>query len=91
MNNTSLQPGDDLLERFGAMLREVTYDVPDTLAPESRLREDLGLDSVAQMELISVVDETLGLQVDLEDVIDLRTVGDVLAVIERQLRRIAEA
>ena len=81
----------ELLDQLASMIGEVVTDVPETITADSRLREDLGFDSVAQMELISVVDEQLGLDVDLEDVMNLVTVGDVVDVIHRTLGRSAEA
>lgn len=81
----------ELLLQLTSMIGEVVSDVPDSITADSRLREDLGFDSVAQMELISVVDEQLGLDVDLEDVMHLVTVGDVVDVIHRTLGRGAEA
>jgi acyl carrier protein len=81
----------ELLVQLTSMIGEVVSDVPDSITADSRLREDLGFDSVAQMELISVVDEQLGLDVDLEDVMHLVTVGDVVDVIHRTLGRGAEA
>lgn len=81
----------ELLVQLTSMIGEVVSDVPESITADSRLREDLGFDSVAQMELISVVDEQLGLDVDLEDVMHLVTVGDVVDVIHRTLGRGAEA
>lgn len=81
----------ELLDQLASMIGEVVTDVPETITADSRLREDLGFDSVAQMELISVVDEQLGLDVDLEDVMNLVTVGDVVDVIHRTMGRGAEA
>ncbi len=81
--NPSTDTKDDLLTQVEAFISEVTPDLPADFGLESRLREDIGLDSVSQMELISVVDESLGLEVDIEEVLGLATVADVIGVIER--------
>ncbi len=82
-------PGDDVLATVSEMLHEVATDHP-TITLETRLLEDLGLDSVAQMELLSMIDETLGLEVEMEDVVGLETVGQVVDVVKRYLKN-AEA
>lgn len=55
--------------------------------PTDRLREDLGLDSLHSMELLSDVTERYGLDVELEEVEHVRTVGDLVAFLDRAVRR----
>lgn len=52
---------------------------------EARLREDLALDSVASMELLSMLDESLGLELEMEDVLGIDTVGGVVALAAARL------
>ncbi len=80
---TQPQTGDDILTRISAMVREVSAKPPEKVTHEMRLLEDLGFDSVAQMELLSMLDESLGLEIEMEDAMDLQTIGDVVAVVER--------
>jgi acyl carrier protein len=51
---------------------------PDQILPEQRLREDLGMDSVGSMELLSMLAEELDLDVGVEDITDVHTVGDTI-------------
>ncbi len=46
------------------------------------LRDDLGLDSVKSMELLSRVSEKFEIDVELEDVFELETVGDIVRFLE---------
>jgi len=50
---------------------------------ELRLQEDLGLDSLALLEILSVAEDALGLSLDSDDLRSLRTLGDMLASIGR--------
>lgn len=50
----------------------------DQVKDEDRLREDLGLDSLQSMELLSRVSDKYELDLDVEDVMDVETVGDVV-------------
>lgn len=50
---------------------------------KARLREDLGLDSLAQLEIASLVEDALGLRLADEDLRSVRTVGDLLALVGR--------
>ena len=45
---------------------------------EGRLREDLGLDSLQSMELLSRISDQYELDLDVEDVMDVSTVNDVV-------------
>ena len=45
---------------------------------EDRLREDLGLDSLQSMELLSRISDLYELDLEVEDVMDVETVEDVV-------------
>ena len=48
------------------------------IKPTDRLREDLGLDSLQSMELLSRISDKYELNLEVEDVMDVKTVGDVV-------------
>lgn len=52
---------------------------PETIANDDRLREDLGLDSLQSMELLSRISDRYELDLDVEDVMDVESVGDVVS------------
>ncbi|MFM8552926.1 MAG: acyl carrier protein [Nitrospiraceae bacterium] len=56
-----------------------------TIAPGQSLREDLGLDSMATIELLFRIEEAFDLQIPDGDLHKLVTVGDVTAYVERRL------
>ncbi len=51
-----------------------------------RLQEDLGLDSLALLEIFSVTEDALGFNLDADGLRSLRTLGDMLASIGRLSR-----
>lgn len=55
---------------------------PATITPESRLLEDLKADSANVMMLIMDLESELGLTVEDDALMRLRTVGDIVAYIE---------
>ena len=55
------------------------------LRPEQRLVEDLGLDSVGLLSLAVAVEDHFRICLDAEDEAEIRTVGDLLRVLERKL------
>ncbi|MBB4895512.1 acyl carrier protein [Streptomyces olivoverticillatus] len=67
---------DFLVDRLGLLPEEVT--------PQARLKEDLGLDSLDMVELVTIVESRLGLSVDDEAAESLRSLGDVVSYIEAQ-------
>ena len=54
----------------------------DALTPETDLEEDLGADSLDAVELIVTFEEEMGFSVPDDDVLALRTVGDIAEYIE---------
>jgi len=58
-------------------------DVPSIRANQ-RLREDLGLDSLQSLELLSSIGEALKIDLDVEEAMSIRTVDDACAFVARQ-------
>ncbi len=50
-----------------------------------RLREDLGMDSVSSMELLSMLAEDLDLDIEMEEAVEVTTVGGVIEMAQRHL------
>jgi acyl carrier protein len=64
----------NLEERVVKMISQLCAVRPGEIRLEDRLREDLGLDSVASMELISMLAEELDVEVELEEAMAVATV-----------------
>jgi len=63
-----------LVEILGISVAEIT--------DAAEIIDDLGADSLDQVELVLVLEEYLQQEVDDEAVLNLRTVGDIVAFIE---------
>ena len=62
-------------------------DVPmdELVEPASRLRDDLGADSLDVVELVLAVEEAFGFEIDGDDSEAFETVADVIACVERHV------
>lgn len=63
---------------------------PSKVTGSSRLREDLGMDSLGSLELLSTISETLRVDLEMEDAMGLVTVDDACAFVD-QHRQAGEA
>ena len=53
-----------------------------SITPTHHLREDLGLDSMAVIEMLYRIEEVFNLQIPDQDLVGLTTVGQVIAYVE---------
>jgi len=72
---------------IGGALSEIArgLGLQGELRPEQLLVEDLGLDSVGLLSLAVAVEDHFRICLDAEDEAEIRTVGDLLRVLERKL------
>ncbi len=57
-----------------------------TIKPESEIIKDLGADSLDIVEMLMSLEEQFGIEVSEEEAVNLRTVGDIVAVIEAKAK-----
>ena len=67
-----------------ALAQHLKRDV-SRIHPKDRLREDLGLDSLAMIELLFKIEEHFDLEIPNEDLSRVTTVADVTAYVEEKL------
>jgi acyl carrier protein len=73
----------DLQQEVLAVLGE-RFDVdPAVVTAESRLREDLDLDSIDLFDIMGLIEQRTGVGVELSDFMQAKTFGDFIAVLER--------
>ncbi len=70
-------------ERIIALIADLTGIRPAEIKPRDRLREDLGMDSVTSMELLSLLAEELDLDIPVEEAVAVTTVEATLAMARR--------
>ena len=73
-------------ERIQISLAEYLKRDRQTITPAYSLRDDLGLDSMATIELLFRIEEAFEIQIPDEDLHKLATVGDVIAYVEQKVR-----
>ena len=71
-----------MFEKVCALIADQLKIDPKTIKPESRLLEDLNADSANIMMLIMDVESELGIIVDDDALMRLKTVGDVVKYLE---------
>jgi acyl carrier protein len=80
---TTAQPTREMV--ILRILSDLTAIPPEEILPEHHLTVDLGMDSVASMELIGMLDETFGIEIELEEAMEIETVAAVLELAEKRL------
>jgi acyl carrier protein len=76
---------DEVLDRIRATLVEL-FDLPaEKIIPQARLFQDLEIDSIDVVDLMDHVRRHTGRKVSAEDFRSVRTVGDLVAVMQRLL------
>ena len=69
---------DVIVETVGCEAAAVT--------PEARLKEDLGADSLAAMELIMALEEKLDIEIDDAELDQFKTVNDLVSYLETKVQ-----
>lgn len=67
------------------ILSDLTNIPSSEIKPGDRLREDLGLDSVGSMELLSMLAETFDIDVEMEEAAAVSDVAGLMALAQRHL------
>lgn len=75
-----------IASRIHAALADYLKKDAGAIQAHHALRDDLGLDSMATIEMLYRIEETFDLQIPDEDLQKFRTVGDVTAYVEGRLK-----
>jgi acyl carrier protein len=74
---------DAILNQIQEALAELFEIDPARVTPDANLNSDLAIDSIDAVDLIDRISRLIGKKVSGEDFRSVRTVGDLIAVIER--------
>ncbi len=69
------------------MVAEISETDIATIRENQRLREDLGLDSLQSLELLSRIGEELDVELDVEEAMSIRTVRDACVFVQNQCEK----
>jgi len=81
VNNDQAKRRDLIISLVAEILE---LDDPTSIKPTDRLREDLGMDSLGSLELLSTISEELKLDLEMEDAMGISTIEDACAFVEQQ-------
>ena len=72
-----------MFDQIKEMILQYVEAKPEDITPEARFIEDLHFNSYDFMSLLGELEETLGVTVDEQEVMELHTVGDAVAYLEK--------
>lgn len=76
----------DILEQVRSQIVELSEVDPAAIHPEATLTDDLALDSIDAIDLAVKMQDITGRRVSEASLRKLRTVGDIVNLVERMLR-----
>ncbi len=86
----SLMTRDEIAQDVCQALAEMFELDPEGLTMEMRVVEDLDLDSIDAIDMAARVQKIAGKRLSEEDLLGIRTVGDIVDVVERLMQTEAE-
>lgn len=89
MHRTLEEP--QIREDVKAILVEITEGKASGVGDADRLREDLGLDSLDSMELLSCISEKYDVYIEPQDAAGIRTFGEIIEFVAKTLQSANEA
>ncbi len=75
----------DVAERIKKVTAEILKIDVGRVAEDSRFVEDLGAESIQSVELVAAFEEEFDLEMDEEDALGVKTVGDAIGFIAKLL------
>ena len=77
-----------MFDRVQAILAKQLRKDPAIITPDAQIKRDLGADSIDIMKLLMRIEEQYGIVIPDESLATFVTVGDVVAYLEEQERRL---
>jgi acyl carrier protein len=74
---------EQIVEELGKIIEEVTGIEPSEVTIEKSFVDDLDIDSLSMVEIAVQTEDKYGVKIPDEDLAGLRTVGDVVAYIQK--------
>jgi acyl carrier protein len=73
----------ETFSKIADIVHEVAGVAADTVRPEQRFIEDLGVDSLTMLEIVYGVEDAFSISIPEEETPNLLTVGDAVAYVDR--------
>lgn len=71
-----------MIEQIKKVLVETINVDEEAVTPEAKLNEDLGIDSLAAVELALELETEFGIRIEDDELANLKTVQDIINIIE---------
>ena len=68
-----------------ASIAEILEMEPGSIGRHARMREDLGMDSLGSLELLSTLSRELKVDLEIEEAMEIETVEDTLRFVEAHM------
>jgi acyl carrier protein len=68
------------------MLADALHIDVSLIQPDTRLREDLGIDSLTLLELVMKTENVFGITIEDAELVSIHRVSDVVAIIDRKMK-----
>jgi acyl carrier protein len=75
---------ESILSRLTPLFRDVLDDATLVITPESSAETMPSYDSLAHIDIISAIEKEFGIQFDFVELVALRSVGDMIALVSRK-------
>lgn len=73
------------IDTIKKVLNEEFFVDEESIKEESLLREDLGIDSLASMQLIIVLEKEYSIRVENEEVMNIETIKDIIDLLKKKV------
>ncbi len=74
----------NMFDKVKAILAKQLRKDPAIITPESRIKRDLGADSIDILQLLMRIEDQYGIVIPDQELAKFETVGDVVAFLEKQ-------
>lgn len=78
---------EEIFDRIATLIKEQLGKVDLVVTPETSLKDDLGVDSIALTEFIITLEDDFNLEIPDEDVEDMTSMGDMLDYLALRLAK----
>jgi acyl carrier protein len=78
-----MMDSSEVTARMRKILSEKLNVPVERIVPEASLRDDLGMDSFASVEILFEIEEAFNVNVPQDDVSGIKTFGDMMAFVEK--------
>lgn len=76
-----------LLDQVKEVISKKFHVGVETLTPETRLREDVHIDSLDSVELLMELEDTFGIKIDDVDAASLTTIGSIDSYVTSKVKK----